>query len=499
MFSNLASGFGLLLQPGMIIAVLSGVIGGVVIGILPGLTSTMGVALLIPLTFSLPPQVGLAMLGGIYVASTYSGAISAILLNIPGTPAAMATLLDGHPMSKQGQSMRAIVLATLASALGGILSTAALLLLAPPLAMFSLRFGPVEYFLLALLGILVIASLSEEALTKGLIAGASGLLLSTVGAHPLTGFMRLTAGTPALYDGVPLVAALIGLFSVPEVIDMLRSGAKGEDAASAVKQARILTFFPEVLRHKLNLFRSSIIGIVIGILPGIGSSIGGYIAYDTAKRFSKNPRGFGKGSPEGILAAESANNAVTGGSLIPLLTLGIPGNAVTAVFLGGLIIHGLKPGFDLFTVNGAVTYGFIFSLFISNLIFVPIGLILARFCVKITSVPRHILAPLILSLAVVGSYSLRAALPDVGIMIALGMLGCLFQYFGVPRAPLVLGLVLGTLAEGELARSLALVQGDVGGFFLMILSRPIAMVLFVLCIVALMSSVIKKRRKEKAT
>ena len=485
MFENILTGLYTLADGLMLFSIVAGVVGGVVVGILPGLTSTMAIALLIPLTFTLPPHVGLAMLGGIYVASTYSGSISAILLNIPGTPASVATALDGHPMSKRGESNRAIVLSTFASCIGGIVSVFALLLIAPPLAEFSLKFGSYEYFLLALFGVTVIASLSVGAMEKGFIAGGLGLLLSTIGFHPLTGFTRFTYDIPSLYDGIPLVVSLIGLFSIPEVISMLSTGSTIKNETKVKQKNSFTQFFPEILQQKMNILRSSIIGIIVGIIPGVGSSIGGFIAYDTAKRYSKKPEEFGKGSPDGIVASETANNAVTGGTLIPLLTLGIPGNPVTAVFLGGIMIHGLRPGAELFTVNSDITYGFILSLFISNLLFVPIGFIIAKYFIKITQIPYSILAPIILCLAVIGSYSIRGSLEDVIIMLFIGILGYVLNFFGVPRAPLILGLVLGTMAESELARSLSLVHGNIGNFLLQLVTRPISLVILLLCIYTL--------------
>lgn len=497
MLDNMLLGLTALMDPALLLATLIGVVGGVVIGALPGLTSTMGVALLIPVTFALPPQVGLAMLGGIYCASTYSGAISAILLNIPGTAASVATMLDGHPMAKAGQPGRAISLATFASCIGGIASVIALLFLAPQLAEFSLRFGSPEYFLLAVFGITVIASMSAGAMEKGLIAGTLGLIISTVGVHPLTGTMRFTGGLPSLYDGIPLVVSLIGLYSIPEVIDLIKRSRDPSASEAKVDRPPVFAGLREVLTQWYNVLRSSIIGIIVGIVPGVGCSVGGFLAYDAAKRGSATPEKFGKGSAEGIVASETGNNAVTGGTLIPLLTLGIPGNPVTAVLLGGIMIHGLRPGPELFTINADVTYGFIFSLFLANLLFVPVGLLLARYGLRIVQVPTGILAPVILSLAVIGTYSLRYEIDDIWIMLAVGFLGWGMAVLSVPRAPLVLGLVLGTLAEGELARSLALVRGDVGAFGMQLVTRPVALVILLLCVVAILHGIREHRRDSK--
>ncbi len=497
MFENILIGFSALMDPIMIAAIAAGVVGGVIIGVLPGLTSTMGIALLIPVTFSMPPQIGLAMLGGIYLASTYSGAISAILLNIPGTPAAVATLLDGYPMTQKGQSTRALALATFGSSIGGLLSVIALLFIAPPLAELSLLFGSPEYFLLAVFGITVIASLSAGAMEKGLIAGIIGLLLSTIGNHPLTGEMRYTFDLPSLYDGIPLVVSLIGLYSIPEVIDMISKSNNNKPLTIKDDQNNPFKFLPEIFSQKINVIRSSLIGIIVGIIPGVGCSVGGFLAYDAAKRASKTPDKFGKGSSEGVIACETGNNAVTGGTLIPLLTLGIPGNPVTAVLLGGIMIHGLRPGAELFTLNADITYGFIISLFIANLLFVPVGLLVAKYCVRVIQIPRSILAPSIMALAVVGAYSIRSSLDDVAIMLFVGFVGFILQYFNVPRAPLVLGLVLGTMAEGELARSLALVHGELGLFAAQLVTRPISLIILILCCYALYQGIMQHMKNSK--
>lgn len=496
MLENILVGFAALFQWEMLACVAAGVVGGVFIGLLPGLTSTMGVALLIPVTFSMPPAAGMAMLGGIYLASTYSGSISAILLNIPGTPAAVATLQDGYPLTRKGESTRALAIVTFASCVGGLLSVFALLFIAPPLAAFSLRFGSPEYFLLAVFGITVISSLAGDAVEKGLIAGVIGLLLSIIGMHPLTGFMRFTYDIPALYDGIPLVISLIGLYSIPEVIAMVSPQSKRSGDAIKGMEDSPFRYVKELLSHKLNLIRSSIIGIIIGIVPGVGCSIGGFLSYGAAKKASKKPEDFGSGSIEGVIASEAANNAVTGGTLIPLLTLGIPGNPVTAILLGGIMIHGLRPGADLFTANPEIVYSFILSLFLSNIMFVPVGLFVARYCVKIVKVPSSILAPSILGLAVIGSYAIRGSLDDVLIMLFIGLCGYALMVFSVPRAPMVLGLVLGTMAEGELMRSLALVQGNVFQFIVQLFTRPISLVIVVLCVLSLWHGIRREIREN---
>lgn len=479
-------------SPAMLVLVVLGTIFGVIVGALPGLTSTMGVALLVPVTFGMPAEQGLALLGAIYCSSTYSGAISAILLNIPGTPSNCCTILDGFPMTRNGEAGRALALSASSSAVGGLFSILALLFLAPLLARLALEFGAQEYFVMALFGVSVIATLSENNIIKGLMSGALGLFMSIVGMHPLTGEVRFTFDLPELFNGLPLVTTLIGLYSIPEVVAMLQNGPGVSNGASI--KSGVLGHLLEVFRYKMVMARASVIGLIVGIVPGAGQSIASFVAYDDAKRCSKTPEKFGQGAPEGVIASETANNAVVGGSLIPALTLGVPGNAVSAVLLGGLMIHGLSPGPALFTDNANVVYAFIGSLFIANLVFIPVGIFAARYCVRLIETPPAILAPLVLALAVVGSFAINTSMTDIWIMLAVGLLGCLMRFFDVPREPLVLGLVLGTLAEGELARALSLVRGDVGLLILNIFTSPICLVMIGLSLLTLWRAL---RRHQK--
>lgn len=483
------------LEPGMLIMVLLGTVLGVAVGSLPGLTSTMGVALLVPFTFSMSPAMGLALLGAIYASSSYAGSISAILLNIPGTPSNCCTLLDGYPMTKKGLASRALALSTIGSAVGGILSVFALLFLAPPLARLALEFGPQEYFVMALFGVAIIAALSEKNMLKGIIAGIFGLLLSIVGMHPITGEARFTFDLPELFNGLSLVTALIGLYSLPEVVSMLKDKNEA-GTADSVSCSGIVGSMKEILRYKMLTLRASVIGIIIGIVPGAGQSIASFIAYDDAKKTSADPSKFGKGCPEGVLASEVSNNAVVGGSLVPAFTLGIPGNAVSAVLISGLMIHGLQPGPALFQENAEILYSFIFSLLIANVAFIPIGILCAKYCVKLLLMPKPILASLVLGLAVIGSYAVNGSMVEVWIMIAFGALGCLMKHFNLPREPLVLGLVLGTMAESELARALALVQGDIGRLMHGILTSPICLILIGLIAYSVIRAEVKKRKRS---
>lgn len=494
--SGMVQGVFSLADPMIWLLIFAGTVFGVVIGALPGLTSTMGVALLVPVTFGMSPEMGLALLGAIYCSSTYSGAISAILINIPGTPANCCTLLDGYPMTQKGQSGRAIALATSASAFGGFVSIFALLFLAPPLAEFALKFGAQEYFLLALFGVSVIASLSERNMLKGLWAGALGLFLSIIGMHPLTGDIRFTAGIAELYSGLPIVIALIGLYSIPEVIASISSAENSLKQVNKVGDG-VFAQMMELFRYKMLSARATVVGIIVGIVPGAGSSIASFVAYDDAKRSSKTPEVFGTGSPEGIIASEASNNAVVGGSLVPALTLGIPGNAVSAVLLGGLMVHGLKPGPTLFIENSAIVYSFIMSLFVSNLAFIPVGLFIARYGVKLIETPPSVLGPLVIGLAVIGSYAINMSVVEIMLMLVIGLIGFLMKEFDVPREPMVLGLVLGTMAEGELARAFSLVHGSVPMLLKSMVTSPLSLVIIALTLLSLWQGVRKQLQNKK--
>ncbi|WP_144440585.1 tripartite tricarboxylate transporter permease [Limnochorda pilosa] len=485
-------GLGALLQPANLVFTFLGTLGGILIGALPGLSSTMGVALLIPVTFSMNPATGLAMLGGVYCGSVYGGSITAILLRTPGTSASVATTFDGFELTKQGLGGKAIGVSTLGSTVGGLFSALALLFLAPPLAAASLRFGPPEYFLLAVFGLTIIVTISANNLGKGLISGAFAFLLGTVGMDPVSGWPRFTFGYSELLDGVPLLPALIGLFSMSQAIKLAGERLTLPEAGSI--KDRVMPTWTETRKNLVTYLRSSVIGTFIGIIPGAGTDIASFVAYNEAKRFAKKPEEFGKGAIEGVAASEAANNAVTGGSLIPLLTLGIPGNAVSAVFLGGLTIHGLLPGASLFTERAEVTYTLILSLFAANLFMLVVGFLGAGPVSKVTKVSNQILAPMIVVLSVIGSYAMRNNMFDVYLMLFFGVVGYFLERYDYPLAPMVLGIILGPMAEGEFRRSMMMFQGS----FLPFLTRPISVVLILLIIAALVIPLVRVYKEVRS-
>ncbi|MBR1895948.1 MAG: tripartite tricarboxylate transporter permease, partial [Pyramidobacter sp.] len=388
MFELLISAIRDCLTPQALLIMCVGTVAGLIVGALPGLSSTMGVALAIPLTFGMDPKLGLMLLGAVYCSSVYGGSLTAILLRTPGTDASIATTFDGFPMTQKGLGGKAIGVSTTGSFFGGIVSVFALLFLAPQLAKIALKFGSAEYFLVAIFGLSVIFSISSGSYLRGLICGAFGLLLSTCGMDNFTGYARFIFDNDSLLDGIPLLPALIGLFSLSQAIKI-----SVDDESSLVKDSdvefndRVMLSWKEFKQLLPTMSRSSLIGTVIGIIPAAGTSIAAFLSYDQAKRASKHPEEFGQGAIEGVAAPETANNAVTGGSLIPALTLGIPGNAVTAIFIGGLTIHGLIPGPSLFTKHAETTYALIFSLFIANTLFYVIGIVFARQFAKIIKTP----------------------------------------------------------------------------------------------------------------
>ncbi len=474
----------------VLIAILSGTTGGMIIGAIPGLTATMAVALLIPVTFGMDPVVGLAMMGGVYSGGMYGGAISSILLSTPGTPAAAATAFDGYPMTRQGKGGTAIAIATVASFWGGVISTFALLLISPVLAKFALRFGPPEYFLLAVLGLASIVTLTSGNLIKGMLSGILGLIIASVGMDPIDGYIRFSGGFIELFEGVSFMPALIGLFSVSQILDLTADShivqQLGTDPDS-LKRAPL----PKGLGG--TIARGSLIGTVVGILPGAGATIAAFISYNFAKQISPDPDSFGKGNPQGVAAAESANNGCVGGSLVPLLTLGIPGNSVAAALMGGLMIQGLIPGPELFSRFGSVTYAFILSLFLANLCFLLLGLYGAPFFARVATVPNSLLIPAISVLSVVGSYAINNSLFDVWLMLAFGVGGYFLHRAGFSLGAVVLGLILGPIAEMGFGQSLIMSQGSVNIFF----SRPICLILWLLVILLLLPVFLKKRRVDK--
>ncbi|QFT67882.1 Tripartite tricarboxylate transporter TctA family protein [Labrenzia sp. THAF35] len=435
------------LTPFNLMLALVGVVLGTVIGALPGLSATMAVAVLVPFTFTMDPAAGLIALGAIYTGAIYGGAFAAILVNTPGTPSAIATTFDGFPMAKRGDGGLAISLATIASVSGGIIGALALLMLAPPLAKVALAFGPTEYFWLAVFGLTLIAALSVGNTIKGLIGACIGLFLSMVGVAVVGGDVRYTMGMQRFLSGIDLTSAIIGLYCVPVILDLVAT-ADPHLKPSATGGLRLMEGTRKAIASKFNILRSSIIGTVIGILPGAGGSIAGLVSYSEARRSSGEPESFGKGNLEGVIATEAANNATVGGGFIPTLVLGIPGTPPDAIILGALLVQGIKIGPTLFTTDAPVVYTFIWGLLIATVLMLPVGLLIGRYAYNsIIKVPKSVLAPTVALLTIIGSFAIHSNVEDSQLMVALGILAWILNRYGFQPSPIVLGLVLGSIAE----------------------------------------------------
>ncbi|AWJ82566.1 C4-dicarboxylate ABC transporter permease (plasmid) [Azospirillum sp. TSH58] len=471
-FANLAS------EPLPLLLALIGVTLGIIIGVLPGLTATMGVAILLPFTFGMDPVSAILMLCGVFFGGIFGGSITAILLKIPGTPAAAATAMDGYALSQKGQAGLALGTATLSSCFGGFLSVFMLIFLAPLLAGIALEFSAAESFALAVFGLSIITSVSGDSLVKGLIAGFLGLLLSTVGLDPMAGFPRFTGGFNELLN-VPFIPVMIGLFAASEAFKSL--GQPETRAEVKVYIGRIIPPWSVFKGLIFTILRSSGLGIIVGIIPGAGADIASFVAYNEAKRFSKNPENFGKGEIKGVAAAESGANACTGGDLLPMMTLGIPGDAVTAVMLGALTMQGLQPGPLLFKDHA----GLVFTLFAGMLFcyaaLLIVGLSSLRLMGKVLEMPRAILTPLILALCVVGAYAINNSMFDVGIMLAVGVVGFFMQRWDYPASPVVLALIMGPMAEASFRRALSLSGGSLDFLY----TRPITLGLLTVAVITL--------------
>jgi len=492
MFSEYIDALGLVFQFKTIIAIAIGTALGLLMGALPGLTAAMAIALLLPLTFGMPPVMGIGMLLGILCGAISGGSIPAALLNIPGTPSSVATTLDAFPMTRNGEAGRALGIAIVSSFFGGIFSAIVLSLLAPPIATFALKFGPAEYFTLSIFGLVIITSIAKT-LVKGLIAGLIGLLLAMVGADPIEGVQRFTFGQPSLMSGINLLPALIGLFAVSQVIeDAVAYLKKGQVRLDKLLSDKAIPRWREVISSWKILLSSSSIGVVVGAIPGAGGSIASFLAYDQAKKMSKTPEKFGTGHSEGIIASESTNNALTGGSLIPMLTLGVPGEAATAVLLGGLMIQGIQPGPTLFAEQGPIIYGLFIAFFIANIFMLLFQWVGIGVFVKVLNMPRKLLMALILAFCVLGVYAVDNDIFNIYLMIGFGVLGYFLNFFGFGTAPVILGLILGPIAEANLRRALLLSEGSWFTF----LERPISLAFLVLagiCVVYSLSHKYKNR------
>ncbi|MBW2041996.1 MAG: tripartite tricarboxylate transporter permease [Deltaproteobacteria bacterium] len=503
MFDAAFSGLIHVFQVSNFFSLFIGVFMGIVFGALPGLTATMGLALLVPFTFTMSPASGLIMLAGIYVGAMYGDAIPAILINTPGTPAAIATTFDGFPLAQKGMAQHGLVAAAVSSSFGSLTANLVLATAAPPLAEASLKFGPPEYFWLGVFGLTIIATLSSGSIIKGLLAGTVGLLLSSIGMAPIGGDVRLTFGYPELQAGIDLIVALIGFFCLPEILGGVigQRRAKYTEKSATPRLSVLWEVLAGLFRRPGLMLRSSVIGTIIGFAPGAGGNIASMVSYNEACRWDKHPEEFGKGTIKGVAASEAANSAMAPGSLIPLLTLGIPGSPPAAVILGALMLHGMRPGVELFTIHADITYAFIMGLLVAAFLVTLIGAFGSFVFARIINIPSRYLAPAIIFMTVLGSYAIRNNVLDIWIMFIFGLVGYISAKLKFHPAPIVLGLILGPFVEEGLVQSM-LAGKAAGSVFMYMVFRPISLVLIALCLMSalwpLYADWRAKRRKPNA-
>jgi putative tricarboxylic transport membrane protein len=495
-FELLLEAFGkVMLDPINFLFVFIGVTAGIIVGALPGLTATMGVALLIPFTFGLDPVRGLLMLLGLFCGGIYGGSISAILIGIPGTPAAAATVLDGHPLCKKGLAGKAIGMATIASFFGGTVGALTMSFCSPQIAKIALKFGPPEFFALAFFGLGIIITVSGKSILKGLISGIFGLMITVIGFDPLSGAPRLTFGSRELLGGITFIPALIGLFGYSQVFQGIEKILVLPTVKSELKN--IIPKLKEIKGVFKTMVKSAFLGTFIGSVPGTGCDIAAFVSYGEARRASKNPEKFGTGILEGVAAAETGNNGATGGAMIPMLTLGVPGDAVTAVLMGALTIHNFQPGPLLFRDHPEVVYPIFAGMILVQFVMLGVGLGGARFFARIINVDRRIMTPIIFLLCVVGSYAMRFSFFDVGVSLIIGIIAYFMNYYGFPGSPILLALILGPMVEQNMRRSLIISHGDP----LIFVTRPISAAFIIIGIFIMITSYfrIKKamEREEK--
>jgi len=498
---NILFGFAQVFQFDTFTALFIGVVVGLIVGSLPGLNDSITLAVLIPVTFGMDPQVALMVLVGVYVAACYGGSIPAILLNIPGTASSVVTCIDGHKMTLKGEGGLALGISTLSSVFGGLSSSFVLMFLAPFLAMQALRFGPPEYFALAIMGISTVVGMAGKDILKSMIVAVLGLVISTIGISPQVGFPRFTFGIGYLYDGIPLVPMLIGMFGVASVLELsetIRRESISKEKINAVKIGKIIPDCKMIKRLLPTWITSSAIGNVIGVIPGAGMLMAIYMAYDQAKRRNKD-KDFGTGIPEGVAAPEAANNAVVASSMVPLLSLGVPGNSTSALFLGALMIQGMRPGPSLFKDFPEIAYLILAGFFVGNLLMGPLGIALGKFLsTTLLKLNRYLLNGIIVLLCVTGAFAVRNSTFDIWIMIIFGVLSYIFSKLNLSMSTIILSLILGPMLEKNLQQSLILSDGS----WLIFIKSPISLGLLIVAGFFLSTPLIanyKNNRKLKSS
>ena len=497
-FQNILMGFQVALSFQNLFFCLAGVTFGTLIGVLPGIGPVTGVAILIPITFGLNATTAIITMAGVYYGAMYGGSTTSILINVPGESSSVMTTVDGYQMAKKGRAGPALGMAAFSSFIAGTLAVVMLTFIAPPLASVALSFGPPEYFALTFMGLTLVTSLSGESMLKGIMSGVFGLIVACVGVDAISGEERFTFGNIYLLDGMGFIGVAVGLFAVAEVLINLEHPM---EQVFVQTKLTLRNLFPTLQDWKDSLGpigRSSLLGFFIGVLPGAGATIASFLSYAMEKKLSRHPERFGTGAIEGVAAPESANNAAAGGAMVPLLTLGIPGSGTTAVLLGALLIHGLRPGPLLFQSNPEFVWGVIASMYIGNVMLLVLNLPLVGIWASLLRVPYRILMPLIITLSAVGVFATDNNVFDMWVMFAFGVIGYLMRKLEFPAAPAVLGLVLGPLVERSLRQSLTISHGDLAIFF----TRPISAVLTVCALLSLCAPLVRalwRSRRKPAT
>jgi putative tricarboxylic transport membrane protein len=489
---QLIMGFQIAITPINLLLCFLGALAGTIIGALPGIGPSAGIAILLPLTFGMNPTSAMIMMAGLYCGAMYGGTITSVLINVPGESSSVMTCLDGYQMALQGRAGKALGIAAIGSFIAGTLSVVFLMLLSIPLVKFALSFGPPEYFALMLMGLCTIAGLTGGSVLKALMGAFLGLLISTPGMDAFSGLPRLTFGFTGLLGGVDFLVVAVGLFGIGEVLYNAEQIMKMEFVTEKIKIKEVWPNRAEWRASAMPITRGTIIGFIIGVLPGAGSTIASFISYAVEKRFSKHPEQFGKGAIEGVAGPESANNSATGGAMVPLLTLGIPGSGTTAIMLGALMMFGLQPGPLLFQKNPDFVWGVIASMYIGNIMLLIMNIACIPLFVKILKIPNSLLFPLIIVFATVGVYSVDGNIFDVWMLYVFGVMGYFMKKFDMPPAPVVLSVVLGPMIERALRQSLTMSLGSYDIFF----TRPISAVLLLLGLAAVLWPVIDMARQR---
>lgn len=491
MNESLIQGFYTLMNFTNFFVITIGILCGIVIGSIPGLTADLAIILCMPITYKMDPTAAVLMCLGLYCGGTYGGSITAILINTPGTPANAATILDGYPLTKQGKPLKALTMALYASTIGGFISALSLIFLAPQIAKITLMFGPPEYLAVAIFGLSIIAGVSGDSVAKGFIAGCLGIFISTIGMDQIAGSTRFAFGNRNLAGGIGLIIALVGLFAVSELLT--KSDYNSSDDLARKNKTKIdnekLTW-KEFKRCIKTIIISSGIGTIIGATPGTGGGIAAFVSYDQARKTSKYADNFGKGELEGIAASEAANNGVTGATLIPLLTLGIPGDGVTAVLLGALMLQGMTPGPSLFKEQGHIIYAIMLGLFIVNIVMFVIGRVFTKYYSNITRIPYELISSMIIIYCFAGAYSNKNSSFDLLLVACFGIISYILRKLDFSLVPVLLGIVLGPLAETNFRRSMVLS----GGSFTIFFKKPIALAFLTLSVVSVLLFFVKKKK-----